>query len=189
MKKIILALLLIPIMVFGQNNNDSTLSEFDIVEMDMVLLDLVNEYRDDNNLSPIEFSNRVWGVGYHHTTYMVRSGDLNHNEPINLNKFIELSFDKRGKRICDTVGKGSFSIGAYENLSRVYDTGDLWGVAEKILSMWISSPEHNSILLTKTNKSSSLYGASVSQSNKKRGVTHTKQICVYTTLNIVKVLN
>ena len=221
MNKLLTTLLLIPIILTGQNkitcmydsttnkfniptnlelmslgtptitNNDKLIpmGELDVIEMDMVLLDLINDYRADNNLSPIKFSNRVWGVGFHHTTYMVRSGDLSHNESTDLNNFVELSFDERGGKLCDTVGKGSFSISAYENLARVYDTGDLWGVAEKILNMWISSPEHNSTLLTKTNKSSSLYGASVSHSNKKRGVEHTKNICIYTTLNIVNVLN
>ena len=178
---------MIPIMIIGQNNN-STLKAYDIIQMDMVLLGLINEYRDDNNLSPITFSNRVWGISEHHTIYMVKSEDLNHSESLDVNNFKELSFDERGRKICDTIDKGSFSMAVYENLSRVYDTGDLYVVAEKILDLWIASPKHNSVLLTKTSKVSSLYGSITSMSNKKRGEEHTN-VCIYTTLNIVKVLN
>ena len=108
MKKILITLLLLPLILIGQNkitclydtitnsfkipsnleivslsaptltseDRISTLSSYDIIEMDMVLLDLINDYRTENNLKSITFSNRVWGVGEHHTRYMVKSGDL-----------------------------------------------------------------------------------------------------------------
>ena len=226
MKKILITLLILPLILMGQNkitclydtitnsfkipsnleivslsaptltseDRISTLSSYDIIEMDMVLLDLINDYRTENNLKPITFSNRVWGVGEHHTRYMVKSGDLSHNESLDLPNFKELSFNQRSNKICDTVGKGSFSLRVNENVAKVFDDGDLEYVAEKILRLWIASPEHNKALLMKTYTSSSLFGSVCSMStkhqrNKKRGVEYTKNVYIYTTLSIVEVLD
>jgi uncharacterized protein YkwD len=122
--------------------------------LDTLIFDLVNTYRVENSLSPLKWSNEAHTVAKNQAEYCSRIKYVLHDQTdstVNDSVFkIEPEFEKRFTK-CGVQLVGKDWIIA-ENLSVYVDTTDnytipLEKVAEKTISGWKTSPEHNAMML------------------------------------------
>jgi uncharacterized protein YkwD len=122
--------------------------------LDTLIFDKVNEYRAENCLSPLKWSNEAYTVAKNQAEYCSRIKYVLHDQTdstVNDSVFnIEPEFEKRFTKCgIQLIGK-DWTIA--ENLSVYVDTTDnytmpLEKIAKKTISGWKTSPGHNAMML------------------------------------------
>ena len=98
-------------------------TSYSTIELD--ILKLVNDHRNDMGLSKLEALNIVSSVAKGHTEYMVETGAVNHD-----------NFSQRSQALIDNAN--AKSVG--ENVAYGFNT------AQGVLNGWLNSEEHRKIL-------------------------------------------
>jgi uncharacterized protein YkwD len=115
-------------------------------KLDKEIFKVVNEYRISNGLSTWEWNQKLFKVSEKHNDYQTQINKISHQEPGDVKNHIEVN------GLSDRVENGNINdwrkIG--ENLA-VSPSENLTNseIAEKVLTMWIASPPHHELLLSK----------------------------------------
>lgn len=113
--------------LFSKAELDSFSEVVSYSEIENEILDLVNEYRSNNNLSFLKTLNIISNVANGHTIYMVTTGEVSH-----------ANFGERASKLMKTTGAKKVS----ENVAYGYST------AQSVLNGWLNSTEHKKIIET-----------------------------------------
>jgi uncharacterized protein YkwD len=120
-------------------------------QLDSILFNKINEYRVSNGVGKIIWSNDVFNMSNHHTSYLnLLNSDstktiAGHEENIDLESFEECTFQDRFKRyINDKPHSISENVASIE-LKKKHTDAEL---AEMIFKQWKESPPHNETMLT-----------------------------------------
>lgn len=89
--------------------------------METEILSLINEYREDNNLSTLEVLNIISTEADTHTNYMIINGEVSH-----------ANFNIRAQNLINNAGAKFVS----ENVAYGYSS------AQAVVNGWLKSPEH-----------------------------------------------
>ena len=132
LKRLTIALLLI-----------STISTpYSQTSLDYKVFEKINEYRGENKLPELEWSDKIFHSAKHHIDYMIKDGKLSHTQNSETPKFTNRLMLFQDK---------TFIIGN-ENVSAVSINGiedDIDKIADKILYSWKISKSHNTAMLVK----------------------------------------
>ncbi|UMB60081.1 CAP domain-containing protein [Lutibacter sp. A80] len=90
-------------------------------EMETEILDLINEYREENNLSTLKVLNIISTEADTHTTFMITNGEVSH-----------ANFNVRAENLITNAGAKFVS----ENVAYGYST------AKAVVNGWLNSTEH-----------------------------------------------
>ena len=93
--------------------------------IDTEIMSLVNEYRQSKGLSTLSKLDIISNVAEGHTSYMVETGSVNHN-----------NFNERAQNLMDNAG--AKSVG--ENVAYGYNT------AQGVVNGWLNSDTHRKII-------------------------------------------
>lgn len=119
----------------------------DATEVEKNVLDEVNRQRKLHGLHPCVFCPIAKEMAKYHAIYLSDyDSELSHDEPIDFENFVELSFEGRankflpGKEVGECVQGGS--IDNFNNESN-------WSVvvSKEIVTSWMNSPPHRAIIL------------------------------------------
>lgn len=117
---------LMVLFIFGSCSKVSTeelvaLESFNVLELESELIQLTNEYRQSNGLTPVQFSSVAYSYANNHNDYMISKGSLSHD-----------NFSSRASNIATEVEAKEVA----ENVAKDYLT------AEATLKGWIDSAPH-----------------------------------------------
>jgi uncharacterized protein YkwD len=90
-------------------------------DIETEILDLINEHRENNNLSTLKLLNIISNEADTHTNYMITNGKVSHE-----------NFNIRAQNLINNAGAKFVS----ENVAYGYST------AQAVVNGWIKSPEH-----------------------------------------------
>ncbi|GGK50653.1 MULTISPECIES: CAP domain-containing protein [Flavobacteriaceae] len=93
------------------------------------ILNLVNQYREEQGLTTLSRLNFISSVAKTHTSYMVEVGKVNHD-----------NFPERHEKLVNNAQ--AISVG--ENVAYGYNSG------ESVVKAWLNSPSHKEIIEDKT---------------------------------------
>ena len=133
MKKLITILLFfLTILSYGQTN------------IDVLVMEKINNYRVENGVKPLIFDSLAWKSCNHHSVYLAENGFPFDYICDNAHQELELVKPSDRLRNAGVV----LTNCAAENVSMflIWNT-DYEVIAQHIFAMWVSSPEHNDILL------------------------------------------
>ena len=94
-----------------------------IIEIEIV--ELINAYRIQNDLSPLQNMDQIKAVAFNHTDYMIENEEVSH-----------ANFHQRRATLINTVGASSVA----ENVAYAYSS------AESVVNAWINSDGHRNII-------------------------------------------
>lgn len=114
---------------YQARDNETLETPVSYCQIETEILNLVNDYRVENNLSNLTTLNIVSAVADSHTNYMVENGIVSHD-----------NFQERVLKLQNNAN--AKSIG--ENVAYGYNS------AQAVLNGWLNSPEHKKIIDTAT---------------------------------------
>ena len=116
-------------------------------EVEKNVLDEVNRQRKLHGLRPCVFCPIAKEMAKYHTIYLSNyTADLSHDEPIDYENFVELTFEQRrdkylkGKYVGECAQGGSLTNFSNEKNWNVV-------VSKEIVASWMNSPPHRAIIL------------------------------------------
>lgn len=131
----------------------------DLKKVEDELVDMINDYRVENGLQPLQRHSLLDSAAHFQSSYMAESGDVTHYNP-------SVNMENSDRRVTKYMGKTSKYIvenasskSIYFNVVRENKT-----VAESIFIGWKSSVDHNKILLY---KDTNLVGVSITRNGDK----------------------
>lgn len=111
--------------LFSETDTETISEKTSYSKIESEILDLVNEYRIENNLSSLKLLNIISNIANEHTNYMITTGDVSH-----------ANFGDRVSKLMKNAGAKQVS----ENVAFGFST------AESALNGWLHSPEHKKII-------------------------------------------
>lgn len=151
MKNLILTIVfvLVSLFSFGQYVEPKVIKStyVEATEVEKNVLDEVNRQRKLHGLSACIFSQQAKDMSMYHAIYLSDyDSELSHDEPNDVENFVELSFEERadkflkGKEVGECAQGGSLSN--FNNESN-------WNVvvSKEIVTSWMNSPPHRAIIL------------------------------------------
>jgi uncharacterized protein YkwD len=111
--------------IYFDSVNEALELKMNYSEIEMEILDLVNDYRVVKGLSPLEKLDFISSVAKTHTTYMLTTGLVNHD-----------NFPERNEKLVTQIG--AKQVG--ENVAYGYTS------AQGVFDAWIQSDDHRKII-------------------------------------------
>lgn len=144
-------------------------------KLDSLVILEINKYRASKNIDILNLSEVNFKASNHHSIYLLNNNKFSHSEDTLVEPI---------DRFCFYGGKTSY-IGeniAYISINVNQDI-DLYKISKEIVHMWISSVEHNKILL---NKNFIFIGVSCVLKYKNSGISGIRNITIISTLVLTK---
>lgn len=114
-----------------------SLNLYSQTELDYLVLEKINEYRDELGLGNLEFCTQTYLSAEHHTNYMIDVGELGHRE--------DSETPKAYHRLLK-YGIDDFTL-VGENCTTINLNGQsISEMSETIFNNWKTSPSHNKIM-------------------------------------------
>lgn len=117
---------------------------------------LINGYRQENNLTPIEWNETIWVATVNHNSWMSNANELSHSQEENTTYF---TGTRPGSRLHYAAGGNTSMSWSGENALYNYSSSGSTkkeiakNIARKSFIQWKNSPGHNKNMLGKSHRS------------------------------------
>jgi len=114
-------------------------------DLDMLILQEINKYRQENNLNGIRFQKGVWYVANKHTYYQRESKYMGHRENIDIPNYEEnTTISGRFNQYTNIPWEG---VGENCIVMKVRNETD-YELAVEVVNRWKNSKRHNELMLS-----------------------------------------
>ena len=121
-----------------------TLISYGQTAIDMLVMGKINDYRIENGVKPLTFDSLAWRACNHHSIYLAENGYP--FDYICASGHLELELVKPSDRLRNEGVLLTNCAAENVNMFLIWDT-DYEVIAQYVFTLWVESPEHNSILL------------------------------------------